>query len=171
MVTPAMHDAILYQFSRDLVEVDDATDFLKRFGRYRLPVGRQLGVMMNHLALFIEGYDDDPREIYAIPEVRKFYQQLWERWPYWLYFCNLDTENLMMMVMCCLDSLDALKVQGREQVQVSLEPLEILQFISGGFVPMNEMCERAGMSERQIFDRTKAVFEYFNLPFIEQAPA
>jgi hypothetical protein len=79
-------------------------------------------------------------------------------------------ENLMMMVMCCLDSLDALKVQGRDQVQVSLEPLEILQFISGGFVPMNEMCERAGTSERQIFDRTKAVFEYFNLPFDVDAP-
>ena len=126
---------------------------------------------MNHLTLFIEGYDDDPREVYAIPEVRKFYQRLWQRWPYWLYFCNLDTENLMMMVMCCLDSLDALKVQGRDQVQVSLEPLEILQFISGGFVPMNKMCERAGMSERQIFDRTKAVFGYFNLPFNEQAPA
>ena len=96
-----MPDAVLYQFSRSLVEVRDATDFLKHFGRYRLPVGRQLGAMMNHLALFIEGYDDDPREIYAIPEVRKFYQQLWQRWPYWLYFCNLDTENLMMMVMCC----------------------------------------------------------------------
>ena len=67
--------------------------------------------------------------------------------------------------MCCLDSMDALKVQGREQVQVSVEPLDILKFISGGFGPMNELCERAGMSERQIFDRTKAVFEYFNLPF------
>ena len=63
----------------------------------------------------------------------------------------------MMMVMCCLDSLDALKVQGQPQVQV--------QFISGGFVPMNEMCERAGMNERQVFERTKAVFGYFNLPF------
>jgi hypothetical protein len=70
----------------------------------------------------------------------------------------------MMMVMCCLDSMDALKVQGRDQVQVSIEPLEILQFISGGFVPITEMRERAGVSERQIFDRTKAVFEYFNLP-------
>jgi len=170
MMTQPMPDAVLYQFSRCLVEVGDATDFLKRYGRYRLPVGRKLGEMMNHLVTFIEGYDDDPREIYAIPEVRKFYQQLWQRWPYWLYFCNLDTENLMMMVMCCLDSLEALKVQGREQVQVSLEPLEILHFISGGFVPMNEMCERAGMSERQIFDRTKAVFEYFNLPFDADPP-
>ena len=76
----------------------------------------------------------------------------------------------MMMVMCCLESLDALKVKGRDQVNVSIDPLEVVQFISGGFVPMNEMCERAGMSERQIFDRTKAVFEYFNLPFDVDAP-
>jgi hypothetical protein len=160
-----MNDLICYQFSRDRVEAGDAKDFLSRFGKFRVPVGRQLQGMMNSLALMIEGYDDDPREIYAIPEVRTFYQQLWQRWPYWLYFCNLDTENLMMMVMCCLDSLDALKVQGQPQVQVQINPLEVVQFISGGFVPMNEMCERAGMSERQIFERPKAVFGYFNLPF------
>jgi hypothetical protein len=160
-----MNDLICYQFSRDRVEAGDAKDFLSRFGKFRVPVGRQLQGMMNSLALMIEGYDDDPREIYAIPEVRTFYQQLWQRWPYWLYFCNLDTENLMMMVMCCLDSLDALKVQGQPQVQVQINPLEVVQFISGGFVPMNEMCERAGMSEGQIFERTKAVFGYFNLPF------
>jgi hypothetical protein len=37
------NDLIFYQFSHDLVEVGDATDFLKRFGRYRLPAGRQPG--------------------------------------------------------------------------------------------------------------------------------
>jgi len=56
-------------------------------------------------------------------------------------------------------------VKGQSQVKVSISPLEVVQFISGGFVPMNEMCERAGMSEGQIFERTKAVFGYFNLPF------
>ena len=76
-----------------------------------------------------------------------------------------DGSPCMMMVMCCLDSLDALKVKGREQVKVTISPLDVVQFISGGFVPMNEMCERAGMSQRQIFERTKVVFEYFNLPF------
>ena len=49
--------------------------------------------------------------------------------------------------------------------KVICNPLEVARFISGGFVPMNELCEKAGMSERQIFDRSKAVFEYFNLPF------
>ena len=160
-----MNDLIFYQFSRDRVEAGDMKDFLSRFGRYRLPVGRELAGMMDSLALTISGYDDDIREVYAIPEIRTFYRQLWERWPYWLYFCNLETENLMMMVMCCLDSLDAMKVKDQPQVKVSINPLEVVRFISGGFVPMNEMCERAGMSERQIFDRTKAVFEYFDLPF------
>jgi hypothetical protein len=158
-------DLILYQFSRDRVQAGDAKDFLSRFAKSSLPKGKKLEGMMNSVALMIDGYNHDPREIYAIPEVRKFYKQLWEVWPYWLYFCNLDTENLMMMVMCCLESLDALKVKGQSQVKVSISPLEVVRFISGGFVPMNEMCERAGMSERQIFDRTKAVFEYFNLPF------
>jgi hypothetical protein len=72
IMTNPIHDAVLHQFSRSLAEEGYATDFLKRFGRYRLPVGRELGAMMNHLAMFIEGYDDDPREIYAIPEVRRF---------------------------------------------------------------------------------------------------
>ena len=160
-----MNDLICYQFSRDRVEAGEAKDFLSRFGSSSLPEGKKLEAMMNSLALMIDGYNHDPREIYAIPEIRAFYKQLWEVWPYWLYFCNLDTENLMMMVMCCLDSLDALKVKGQSQLKVSISPLEVVRFISGGFVPMNEMCERAGMSERQIFDRTKAVFEYFNLPF------
>jgi hypothetical protein len=30
---------------------------------------------------------------------------------------------------------------------------------------MNEMCERAGMTERNTYDRSKAVFEYFGFPF------
>lgn len=165
-----MHDLICYQFSRDRVVAGDARDFLSRFGAGTLPKGKKLEGMMNSLALMIDGYNHDPREIYAIPEVRAFYKQLWEVWPYWLYFCNLDTENLMMMVMCCLDSLDALKVKGQSQVQVSISPLEVVRFISSGFAPMNVMCERAGMSERQIFQRSKAVFEYFNLPFNAPEP-
>ena len=71
----------------------------------------------------------------------------------------------MMMAMFCLD---VLKVQGWGQAQVSIELLEVLNFISTGFVPMDEKCDRAGLSERQIFGRTKAVVEYFDLPCEEE---
>jgi hypothetical protein len=35
---------------------------------------------------------------------------------------------------------------------------------------MNVMCERGGMFERLIYERTKAIFTYFNLPFDAPAP-
>ena len=79
----------------------------------------------------IEGYDDDPREVHTIPEVRRFYAAFHEAWPYWLYFCNLDTESLQMMVMCCLPTLEVVKVEGRSKVAVLYDRVELLKFISG----------------------------------------
>ena len=35
---------------------------------------------------------------------------------------------------------------------------------------MNAMCEQAGMSEQGIFERTRQVFEYFQLPFDVSEP-
>ena len=66
-----MSDLICYQFSRDRVEAGDAKDFLSRFGKFRVPVGKQLQGTMNSLALTIQGYDDDPREIYAIQKLER----------------------------------------------------------------------------------------------------
>jgi hypothetical protein len=45
-----------------------------------------------------------------------------------------------------------------------------LNFLKRDFLPMNLMCERAEMFERYIFERTKAVFQYFGLPFDEEPP-
>jgi hypothetical protein len=35
---------------------------------------------------------------------------------------------------------------------------------------MNIMCDRAGLAERLIYDRSKAVFEYFGMPFNAEPP-
>ena len=69
------------------------------------------------------------------------------------------------MTMCCLPSINVMQRAGEIQVAVTCEPLELLNFLKRDFMPMNLMCERAGMFEERIYDRTKAVFEYFNLPF------
>lgn len=161
---------IFYQFSRTKVEAGDFTHFLGLYGPDKLPSGARLREMMNTMAFGIEGYDADPREVHSIPEVRRFYQEFHTAWPYWLYFCNLDTESLNMMVMCRLSSLTALKVDGRPKVAVEYSPLELVRLVGTDFGPMNIMCDRAEMPERMIYDRTKAVFEYFNLPFDAEPP-
>ena len=161
---------IFYQFSRSKVERCDFGHFVGLYAPDKLPTGRRLREMMNTLMFVIEGYDHDPREIHSIPEIRRFYTAFHQAWPYWLYFCNLETEALQMMVMCCLPSIEAIKVDGKPNVAVNYNPLELLHFIGKDFVPMNAMCDRAEMSERLIYDRTKAVFGYFALPFDAEPP-
>jgi hypothetical protein len=53
---------------------------------------------------------------------------------------------------------------------VTCDLLELLKLFQRDFTPMNLMCARAEMSERGIYDRTKAVFKYFNLPFDVDPP-
>ena len=164
------HDLILYQFSRSKVERGDFSPFMSLYGPDKLPTGRRLRDMMNRFVFCIEGWDSDPREIHSIPEVRRFYSAFHEAWPYWLYFCNLEVDTLRAMTMCCLPSVNTMQVDGRTQVAVNCDPLDLITFIKRDFLPMNLMCERAEMFERGIFDRTKAVFKFFGLPFDAEPP-
>ena len=156
---------MFYQFSRSKVERGDFSHFLSRFRLEELPTGRRLREMMGSVVFCIEGYDDDPREVHSIPEVRRFYAAFHEAWPYWLYFCTLHEDGLKMMVTSCLTSFAAIQIDGQPNVVVQSDPVELVRFIGRDFAPMNLMCDRAGMFEERIYVRTKEVFEYFGLPF------
>jgi hypothetical protein len=69
------------------------------------------------------------------------------------------------MAMCCLPSVNTMQVDGQIQVKVTCETHDLLSLLKRDFTPMKLICERAEMFERGIYDRTKAVFGYFNLPF------
>ncbi len=163
-------DLVCYQFSRSKVEQCDFKHFLSLYGPDKLPEGRRLRQMMDRFVFLIEGWDDDPREIHTIPEIRRFYSAFHDAWPYWLYFCNLDVDTLRAMTMCCLPATNTMQVDGQVQVKVTCDPIDLLSFLKRDFMPMNLMCERAEMFEPYIFDRTKAIFEYFGLPFDAEPP-
>ncbi len=105
-----------------------------------------------------------------IPEVWAFYTTFRTAWPYWLYFCNLDSEGFQMMVLCCLPSIAVMKVDQRRNVAVEYDRPELLEFLRANFPRMNAMCERGSMFERLIYERTKAIFAYFSLPFDAPPP-
>ena len=75
-----------------------------------------------------------------------------------------------MTVLCCLPSIAALKVDQEPLVKVKFDRQEMLEFLRANFSPMNALCERGGMFERLIDARTKAIFEYFELPFDAPEP-
>jgi hypothetical protein len=112
---------------------------------FKLHKGKGLVEMMNNILPFINGYDHDPREIYAI-------------------FGNRDTDALRIVYLCYVKSLDSLAVKDRPIVQVAFDPLEVLAFISKQVLPMDQLRDRAGMTYRQIEARTHSIFQYFGLP-------
>jgi hypothetical protein len=121
------HDLILYQFSRSKVQRGDFRHFLNLYAPYKLPTGRRLRDMMNRFEFCIEGWDDDPREIHLIPEIRRFYAAFHEAWPYWFFFCNLDSDTMRAMVACCLASVNTMQVDGQAQVALTFDPQTCLK--------------------------------------------
>jgi len=154
---------IFFQFSRSKVERGDFAHFLGLYAPDKLPAGRRLREMMNSLVFGVDGWDNDPREIHLVPEIRRFYSAFHAAWPYWLYFCNLDMDGLKAMTMCCLPDVATMQVDGQTGVAVTVNPIEILGFLKRDFPSMNAICGRAGMFEERIEERTRAVFEYFGL--------
>ena len=157
-------------FSKEQVRQLKLAHFLKTFGPEVLPKGTALAAMMGTFQFAVDGWNDDPQEIYAIPEIRKFYEHFHKVWPYWFFFCDLQTETLQMMTLCLLPNLKGFKRVGEPRAAVEYEPLDLLHFIERNFIPLNTMMERAGMSEMDIYHRTRDVFLYFKLPFDAPPP-
>ncbi len=170
MLSPDMSDPILLFFLRPDIEAGDTSAFLRRFAPSALPKGPKLPKMMGTLSFLVDGYNDDPEEIYSIQAVRDFYARLHAKWPYWFFFCDLRNESLQMITACLLKNVVGHKTIGAPDAHLRLDPMELVGFIFAGFAPMNEMCDHANMSEFDIWKRTKAIFEYFNLAFDAPPP-
>ena len=54
--------------------------------------------------------------------------------------------------------------------KVEYDPMDLLRFIERNFVPLNTMMVRAGLSEMDIYNRTRDVFHHFKLPYDEEPP-
>jgi len=148
-------DLIVCEFSREKVERGDFSNFLSFYAPSQLPQGQPLQAQMGRFLFCIHGYDYDDREVYLIDEVRRFYRAFHQAWPYWLFFSDLNQDNLKTMTICCLRSFATFKVDGRANCAVEFDTQELIDFIARDLPFMNELCERAGMTEDEIFERSQ----------------
>ena len=88
-------------FSRESVEVCDSAPILARIEP--LAESRKAALYWaGTLTLYFEGWEQDPRELYAIPEVRAYFSALTAQWPYWWHYIEKDGEmfNLVLGLLC-----------------------------------------------------------------------
>lgn len=54
----------------------------------------------NALAVEVSGYDADPRELWEIPEVCRFFRKLHREWRYWFFFASHEVPALVVLELC-----------------------------------------------------------------------
>jgi hypothetical protein len=51
----------------------------------------------------VDGYDDDPRALVSIPEVKRFFQAVDGHWSYWLHFLIPEVSQIQLILLMLVD--------------------------------------------------------------------
>lgn len=124
-----------------LVRLHVFTDSLENVLRYK-----------ESLMFIVDGFDDDPRELAEIPEVRAYFQTLVKQWPHWLWFLhrNVGALSLLLTLLC--------------DVQVTRDPAK--HAISTEFTDRHQL----GLVMSDLIERSDCLFETYNIaPYLAEA--
>ena len=156
-----MKELYLYELSCGEIERLDLRPFLTRFGAITSADRDELLRYCNALVLTIGGYDTEPEELYAIPEVRRYFRALTDRWPFWLFFLHFEAESSCVPVLSLLPSVASLARKGYGQVAAAFDPNEMGELLIELFPPMNLLCDRVQLGEDYIERRTIVILRKF----------
>ncbi len=97
------------------------------------------------VTLVFNGYDDDPRELEAIPEVRKWFAKLFEAWPYWSFFASRIDQTVPLILTLLLSGENVAGEPGMVGWSFDLEELRPLLLKMFGH--QNELIEKLDIGE------------------------
>ncbi len=125
-----------------LLELKPVTSTRENCWRYR-----------GQIALVLTGYDDDPRELVDIPEVRAFLAQLSVAWPYWSFFFNQVDDSIILLTACYC----AISFPGKGAVKIDIDRLG--QFLQLGLKAMNAIFEKHCFPKQELEPMSRGVLE------------
>lgn len=149
-----MNTQIIFTITKREVETLDFTRFEQAFGFWPELRGDELRRRFDSLILVVDGYNQDLQEIYAIPEVRKYYTELHRRWPWWAFFLANIEAQIAVNYLCLLSNIQTYK-------EAAFNPDELLTIIGHDFCRMNHLFERAGMSVAENDRRSDEILKIF----------
>lgn len=117
----------------------------------------------NKIVLSIDGYDDDPRELYEIAEIRDYFSILDKLFPYWFYFLNKEvnsTSSSLRLIM--LLSIPVKIIQAStEKKDIEFDVEKFIEFMNIHFHYLNELTDKLGLSLEENMRISNEVNENF----------
>lgn len=96
------------------------------------------------LVILVEGFDDDPRPLNRIPEVRRYIRSLSASWGYFYHYLFHD-RSVYEPILTCLIDMDVVTTGGGEVLSALRNPDEARKTLCDLFVPVNRLYERYGL--------------------------
>lgn len=150
-------EPVVLVISRRQVETGDIASVLTELKPF-LATREDAWLYRGQMALVVDGYNEDHRELIDIPEVRAFLRALDRDWPYWAFFFNQVDDTLIIFLSC----LCGAGYPGGGAVEMDLGKLQ--EALERGFLGMNAVFEKFGFPDGELESMSRGLMEV-----IEQA--
>lgn len=132
--------SLLFAVPRKDVQSGDLSTVLPALQRFL--TSREVVVAgRGRVSLFFQGYEVDSREVFEIPEIRRYVKALDAKFPYWFYFADPQSGVLKVLAFC-LCRVE--KVAGG--VKPNHEDLQ--QFLLSHTADLNKLCETFSLGQQ-----------------------
>jgi hypothetical protein len=109
------------------------------------------------LIFAIDGYDDDPRDLWEFPEVRQWICDVDRQWPYWFFFMDLGPQSTLAMVTFC--ACPWTKIPGGKKI----DDAHLLPFVKRRLAAMDQLCCKIGDPIETRSQMSEDIFRFYGL--------
>ena len=96
---PGITEPVILMISRREVEAGDIASVVPRLKVF-LATREDAWLYRGQMALAVDGYSDEARELVARAEVRAFLRRLESAWPYWACLFNRVDDSIKLLLSC-----------------------------------------------------------------------
>ncbi len=151
---------IVHVTGRAEVENLDTERFLFSFGPH---IGRkELRKLCGMVHFTISGYDDTREEIYAIPEVRRYYGHLHKVFPCWLFYSNLASPCLRAVMLAIIPNVRILR--SKHKLSAEFRSTDVHSFFMESLPAAALLHARAGISKQRGARQLAMTAQYLGIP-------
>lgn len=154
---PGVSKPVLLMISRRQVEEVDIDSVLFNLKPF-LATREDAWLYRGQMVMSVDGYNEDPRELVDIPEVRAFLGELELQWPYWGFFFNQVDDGIKLLASCVCGT----SFPGRGAVEI--DAYKLGDFLNRAFAGMNSIFDKHKFPESELESMSRGLGEV-----IEQA--
>jgi len=106
------------------------------------------------LLFSFEGYDSDKRELYEIPEIREYFNNLAAAWPYWAWFLDSEPDMPFLPLLVSLLTPGQSAVHGNK-IAWHTKPTDIALAIGDLLASVDELGDKLGLPSPLVAETKK----------------